>query len=392
MTDTGKFVEKIRPHEEGFLKSGGNRIGRIDIELTERCDNNCIHCSINIPENSTRQSEELTTSEWKRIIREAADLGVLRIRFTGGEPLLRDDFIELYSFTRKLGIKVIIFTNARKITETIARMLSDIPPLEKMEVSVYGMSRESYEKVSRIPGSYNEFRAGVDLLIRHRIPFIVKGIILPDNLQDREDFERWAVTLPWMKQKPSYSSGFELRERRDSGAKNRLIRTLRRDPDERDPERETRGPTIEFLKKFSGPPGSALFSCGAGESGSIDPYGMIHPCLTLKADEFAYDLRKGTIADAVFNYFPKILDVKTSNPDYLRKCSNCFLKGLCLQCPSRSWSETGTFDTPVEFLCRVTHAKARKLGLLKENENSWEISDWKERIHKLEENGNDSDR
>ncbi|MCK4888687.1 MAG: radical SAM protein, partial [Candidatus Aminicenantes bacterium] len=190
--DRSKFVEKVKPHEGGFLSSGSHTIGHLDIELTERCDNNCVHCSINIPENSPEQKRELNTSEWKRIIKEAADLGVLKIRFTGGEPLLRKDFSELYLFTRKLGIKVIIFTNARKITTELAKMLSEIPPLEKIEVSVYGMSRESYEKISRVPGSYEEFHSGIDLLLKFNIPFVVKGILLSDNISEKEEFESWA--------------------------------------------------------------------------------------------------------------------------------------------------------------------------------------------------------
>ncbi|MCK5220822.1 MAG: hypothetical protein KAR14_04520 [Candidatus Aminicenantes bacterium] len=67
--DRSKFVEKVKPHEGGFLSSGSHTIGHLDIELTERCDNNCVHCSINIPENSLKQKRELNTSEWKRIIK-----------------------------------------------------------------------------------------------------------------------------------------------------------------------------------------------------------------------------------------------------------------------------------------------------------------------------------
>jgi len=394
--DRSKFVEKVKPHEGGFLSTGSHIIGHLDMELTERCDNNCIHCSINIPENSPEQERELNTSEWKRLLEQAADLGVLKIRFTGGEPLLREDFSELYLFTRKLGIKVIIFTNARKITSEIAKLLSKIPPLEKIEVSVYGMSRESYEKVSRVPGSYEEFRSGIDLLLKYNIPFRVKGILLPDNFPEKEEFESWASTLPWMDQTPSYSSNFELRERRDSDSKNRMIDSLRNIPDEtigRPSEKKklTRS-KIDFLNNFIGPPGPELFSCGAGQSGSIDAYGFIHPCLTLKADEYSYDLKNGTIKEAIFKFFPEKLQTEAGNPDYLEKCSKCFLKGLCLQCPSRAWSENGTFDSPVEYLCRVAHREALDLGLLTGDEKGWEVTDWKDRIKKLEEKGDERDR
>ncbi len=389
MTDREKFVEKIKPHEDGFLKTGSNRIGHLDIELTERCDNNCIHCSINIPENSSKKQRELSTDEWKSLIQEAADLGVMSIRFTGGEPLLREDFEELYTFTRKLGIKVILFTNARKITEETAELFSKIPPLEKIEVSVYGMNKESYEKVSRVSGSYEEFRNGIDLLLKYRIPFIVKGIMLRDNDHERDDFEKWALSLPWMDQRPSYSSDFELRERRDSETKNGKITSLRSRageiPVNYNKDNESFNSMVDFCSKFIGPGGDELFTCGAGQSISVDAYGFAHPCLTLKADEFGYDLKNGTIREAVFEYYPDKLKVKAVDPEYLGRCSLCFLRGLCLQCPSRSWSENGTFDTPVDYLCRRAHEKAVNLGLLKKNEKGWEIKDWKDRIKKMEE-------
>ncbi len=65
---------------------------------------------------------------------------------------------------------------------------------------------------------------------------------------------------------------------------------------------------------------------------------------------------------------------------YLARCARCFLKGLCEQCPAKSWMEHGTFDTPVEYLCRVAHARALDLGLLKEGERSWEVEDGRERV------------
>ena len=53
---------------------------------------------------------------------------------------------------------------------------------------------------------------------------------------------------------------------------------------------------------------------------------------------------------------------------------------MCEQCPAKSWMEYGTLDTPVEYHCRVAHARARDLGLLGENEQGWEVADWQGRV------------
>lgn len=71
-------------------KKGTPLLTSLDMQLTERCNNNCIHCSINLPRDDAQaRDKELSTQEIKDILSEAASLGCLSVRFTGGEPLLR---------------------------------------------------------------------------------------------------------------------------------------------------------------------------------------------------------------------------------------------------------------------------------------------------------------
>ena len=154
--------------------------------------------SICPPVTSNARSRELDTEAWKNILRQAADLGIMTVRFTGGEPLLRHDFPELYLFARRLGLTVLLFTNARLITPQIADLLADIPPLEDIEISVYGMKKESYEAVTGVTGSYAEFRNGMQSLLDRKIPFVVKGALLPPNKKETGEFNAWAATIPRM--------------------------------------------------------------------------------------------------------------------------------------------------------------------------------------------------
>jgi hypothetical protein len=93
-----------------------------------------------------------------------------------------------------------------------------------------------------------------------------------------------------------------------------------------------------------------------------------------------YDLNKGSLKQAMSRFFPEVRKMKASHPDYLVRCARCFLKGLCEQCPGKSWTEHGTLDTPVEYLCEIAHAQGRYLGLLGKDEMAWEVMDWKPRI------------
>ena len=139
----------------------------------------------------------------------------------------------------------------------------------------------------------------------------------------------------------------------------------------------------EFCSKFMGTSGYAIFSCGAGHGTCIDAYGFAQMCLPLRHKDTVYDLHKGTLKEVLTEFFPKFREKKAENPEYLRRCAVCFLKGLCEQCPAKSWMETGTLDTPVEYLCEVAHAEARYLGLLHEGEHSWEVTDGIARVERF---------
>ena len=386
MNDTPYF-QKVRADKATLWKSGRPLLGWLDIELTERCNNNCIHCYINLPDNDVRAKEkELSTEEVKDILKEAASLGCLTVRFTGGEPLLREDFEGLYLFARGLGLKVLLFTNATLITPLLVELFARIPPLEKIEITVYGMKKESYEGVTRISGSFEAAWNGVDLLLEKKVPFVVKSALLPPNKMEMEEFETWASTIPWMDKPPSYVLSFDLRCRRDSEEKNRIIEGLRLLPEDglkvlaRRREEFFRG-MKEFCSKFIAPPGSKLLSCGAGMGGGcVDAYGHFQLCMLLRHSTTLYDLKKGSLKDALQNFFPEVRKMKAKNSDYLSRCARCFLKGLCEQCPAKSWMEHGTLDTPVEYLCEIAPTQARYLGLLEEGEMAWKVKDWKERI------------
>ncbi len=383
-----KYVERISAGSFSRWPPGSPILGQLDIELTERCNNDCIHCCINLPvADRAAMERELDTGGIKRILKEAASLGALDVRLTGGEPLLRPDFEELYLFARGLGLKVLLFTNARLITRGLAGVFARIPPLIPIEITVYGMSSESYEAVSRVEGSFAQFWRGMELLRDRNVPFVVKSALLPPNRHELNIFESWAAEIPWMDNLPNYAMFFEKRHRKDDPEKDRRIQALRLSPEEalavmtRDAQQYRKGAN-EFCRKFLGPPGDKLFNCGSGHACCVDAYGRLQPCMGLRAPELTYDLNNGSLEGAVRDFFPRLRDLRAVNQLYLQRCARCFLKGLCEQCPAKSWVETGSLDTPIDLLCSSTHEEARWLGLIAQEENAWEVRDWCSRIRK----------
>ena len=85
---------------------------RIDLALTYRCNLACSHCY-----NVTRNKSELSTEQWKNVIKKAWDIGIPHVIFTGGEATLRDDLAELTGFAESLGLVTGLLTNGVKLAD-----------------------------------------------------------------------------------------------------------------------------------------------------------------------------------------------------------------------------------------------------------------------------------
>jgi radical SAM protein with 4Fe4S-binding SPASM domain len=216
------------------------------------------------------------------------------------------------------------------------------------------------------------------------VPFFVKGTLLPVTRGELGDFERWSASLPGGGARPGYVHYLDLRQRRDSPAADRRILALRLAPEE-SLEVLARGGDLAASLRADWrtqliEPTDLLFTCGIGHRPCVDAYGVLQPCLPLRHPGVTYDLAAGSLREALGTVFPRLRSRRATDPGYLSRCARCFLAGACEQCPAKSWAEHGTLDTPVDYLCEVTQAKARSIGWLAHGELPWEVADWKERI------------
>lgn len=92
-------------------------------EVTHRYPLQCPYCSN--PLALERAGSELSTEEWKRVMREAFDLGVLQFHFSGGEPTVRRDLVELVAFARELGFYTNLITSGVLLDEAKLQALRD---------------------------------------------------------------------------------------------------------------------------------------------------------------------------------------------------------------------------------------------------------------------------
>lgn len=135
------------------------------LELTLRCNLKCKMCMFRHGdgENDRLCREELTAEQWAEMARQLFDAGTLNILITGGEPLLRKDFSEIYKSIYRLGFIVTLYTNATLITDEVMQTFRQYPP-HRIGITFYGASNETYHRLCGRADGFDRALAGARAL------------------------------------------------------------------------------------------------------------------------------------------------------------------------------------------------------------------------------------
>jgi radical SAM protein with 4Fe4S-binding SPASM domain len=336
-----------------------------DLELTARCNNDCRHCYINLPTGDREaQHKELSLQEIEAIADQAVELGALWCLLTGGEPLLRPDFADVYIMLKRKGLLVSVFTNATTIRAEHITLFKKFPPRD-IEVTVYGASRETYERVTRRPGSYAAFVRGLDTLIEAGIRVRLKAMAMRSNLEEMEAIAAFARA----RTKDFYRFDQVLHLRFDGDPRrNEEIKQERLTPEEvvalerADVERfgALQKGCDELINLDLTHTGcDHLFHCGAGNgSFSVGYDGTFRLCSSLWAPGTTVNLRETSLKEAWETLIPRVRDLRSQNAEFLATCRQCPIVSLCLHCAAHAYLETGAMDGATPYFCQVAHARA----------------------------------
>jgi len=298
---------------------------------------------------------ELTYKEHCRILDEITEAGCLWLLYTGGEIFARKDFLDIYTYAKKKGLLISLFTNGTLITPEIADYLVQWRPFS-IEITLYGQTKETHDKITGIPGSFKKCLNGVQLLLERNLPLTLKTVVLTLNKH-----ELWE-----MKSFVEKELGIEFRfdamisPRLDCSHSPLAVRLKPHEVLELDLQDLKR---VEEWKKFakdlSGyviPPEQKdkLYQCGGGDvSFAIDPSGRLSICNFLPGN--TWDLRKGSFQKGWENF---LLEVKSKTITRHTKYVDCEIVAMCGMCPANGELENGDAEEPVDFLCQVAHLRA----------------------------------
>lgn len=179
-------------------------------ELTPRCNFRCRMCYVHIPADRiplTGEGRELSGSEWVDLGRRAAEMGVLDLCITGGDPLCHPDFTEIWVQLAQMGFRLTLQTNASRITEEVLDLLDAYPP-QLVKITLYGSSDKVYRQVCQVEKGFTRVNAGIQMLKAHNHNIQLVTTFIQHNRADAQNIAAYAKDnkLPWYYSAACYPS------------------------------------------------------------------------------------------------------------------------------------------------------------------------------------------
>ena len=295
-------------------------------ELTPLCNLDCKMCYVHLNREQMHGAQLLTVEQWKGIMQEAIDCGMMYARLTGGECLTYPGFRELYLFLHSKGVEVSILSNGLLMDADMLDFLQEHPP-SAVQITLYGASEEAYERVTG-KRAFARVLENIRRLEDAKIPLSI-AVTPNEFMQDGEDVIRllheqeltFAINAGLMV--PREETGRKLA---DAGldsyvAMMKLRQALQGRLTEPDCEPESLpDPGSENITAEKG------VRCGAGRSNfAVDWQGRMRPCNTFPCEP----------VDVLTLGFPEAW--KRTNHTALNyplpaECEGCAYKGVCKHC------------------------------------------------------------
>jgi radical SAM protein with 4Fe4S-binding SPASM domain len=226
---------------------------------------------------------------------------------------------------------------------------------------LYGRTKETYEALTGIEGSYERCLRGVVLLRDRGLPLKLKTVPTTVNKHEvvaMKDFAEQELHL-------DFKFDSLINPRIDCSQSPLAVRLSPEEVvllDLHWPKiaAEHREAAQRDLKLSSDSVQiDTVYSCGGGiDSFALDPYGHMSICVLSHQD--TYDIRSGSVKEGWELFLRK---VRARERRRISKCVKCRIRSLCSMCPANGELENGDAESPVDFLCEVAHLRAMALGL-----------------------------
>ncbi len=310
---------------------------RVMFELTYRCNFFCRHCYV---PQSYRKYNELKTKEVFSLLDRLKEIGCFYLGFTGGEPFMREDIIEILWYAKRCGFELIIYTNGSLIDKRIASQLQRLRP-NKVDITIPAVSKDAFERISGVSGSRDKVFSTINLLHKNGVNLGFKSCLLKENENEIKEIQNFADSLGALHRLDDMLSsrldGSKEPYKYRGRLRNTLQATREDNLEECDFETEKLIPDTNDRTRITG----NFFKCGVGVSqAAITPLGELKMCVMI--DYPKYKILKSSLKDAWKKLKELVASIK---PDRDYKCDKCELELYCKWCPARGWFENRNFTS-----------------------------------------------
>lgn len=319
------------------------RLISVTIELNKTCNFDCIHCYI--PEHNDMG---LSTSVVKKIILEAHQLGALNITFTGGEVLLRSDFLELVSYTRSLRMRVFILSNASLLTEEKVMMLSALH-IAEFSTTLFSMNEHINDSITKVKNSFSRVITGLMLLKKHGVRTMVKTPVMKINMNEYKDVELFAQQNGFR-----FTMSPTIITKTDGNSQPVCLSVPNIDLDKIIDDFDRIDRKEDPIIVDAEIPCHALFY-----SLFVSSHGDYYPCNTMPIK--LGSVQDNTIQD-IWTKSPELKRLRLIRNKDLTECNVCNLRSRCFRCPALALLEDGNIMGCSSASKRLALARSIKKG------------------------------
>ena len=301
---------------------------------TNACNMYCDHC---YRDAGCKAEEELSTVEAKTLLEQIARAGFKIMIFSGGEPLMRPDIVELVAYAASLGLRPVFGTNGTLITLEMAQKLKAAGAMG-MGISLDSMDREKHNKFRKFPGAWEGAVQGMRNCRAAGLPFQIHTTVMEWNNHELEDLTDFAVAegavahhffflVPTGRAKT-----IEAESLRAEAYEDTLTRIMKKQQEVEIELKPTCAPQFLRIAAQMGLKTRFRRGCLAGTAYCIiSPRGKVQPCAYL-------NMELGDVRQTPFDEIWKNSEVlnKLRTLEYSGGCGSCEYKRACGGCRARA--------------------------------------------------------
>ncbi len=319
----------------------------VQLDLTYRCNERCVHCYLDHDDHG-----EMTLAEITALLDDMADAGVFFLTISGGEIFLRPDLFEIIGHARERLFAVKIKTNALLIREPQARRLADLG-VDAVQISIYSHRAEVHDAITLVPGSLERSLTAARFLRAAGVKVTFANVLMRQNADDYRHVKALAERMgAGFSVDPTITPMMDgdrsiLSLNIDRSLLTRVVRDTEVVEDVDAFCAPADGP-------FDGPDAFDRIPCSAGHTSCyISPYGDLYPCVQFPLP--SGNVRRSRFLD-IWRHSPELAEVRSIALGDLDGCSSCGNQKTCSRCPGLAFLE-GNMRGPSTQDCEKSYAR-----------------------------------